>query len=143
MQSGDEEYRKLLTAAIQKQIVIFGPAIILSKARNVPGLVLKDDGEVVSITGDGQEISKRLIEEFGTISSIAVDRFKESMTTISNLPEDKPKAAITGSPAEDTLMPIPAPLPTSLSAEPPNQAAGNNLNQGNTENQVIKEQNKV
>ena len=39
-----DDYKKLLTQVIQKQMVILGPGITLSKARNVKGLTVSDDG---------------------------------------------------------------------------------------------------
>ncbi|MCL5970424.1 MAG: arginine--tRNA ligase, partial [Patescibacteria group bacterium] len=37
------DYKKLLTEVIQKQMVILGPSITLTKARNVKGLTVSDD----------------------------------------------------------------------------------------------------
>ncbi len=162
MQPGDEEYRKLLTAAIQKQIVILGPAITLSRVRSVAGISIKDDGEVISLKHPREELSKKLIDAFGEISGIAADRLKESLGMKTEVSDHKIEVKTaepvrldtankgeanseihTSSPVNDDLVPLPAPLPPTSSAEKSPQLTAENLAQGNSEKENIKEQIKV
>lgn len=68
MSDQNQDYQKLLTEIIQKQIAILGPAIAVMKAKNIPGLNVKDDGTVVSIEGDAQEIVKKLVDQYVDLS---------------------------------------------------------------------------
>ena len=63
-----EEYQKILSEIIKKQIVILGPQIAVLKARNVPGLKVGDDGTVTEISGLEQEILQKLIDEYVALS---------------------------------------------------------------------------
>ena len=63
-----EEYQKILSEIIKKQIVILGPQIAVLKARNVPGLKVGDDGTVTEIFGLEQEILQKLIDEYVALS---------------------------------------------------------------------------
>lgn len=63
-----EEYKKMLTDLIQKQMVILGPNIALDKARKIPGLSVSNDGTVTSLTGDGQMILKGVANEYMVLS---------------------------------------------------------------------------
>ena len=63
-----EEYKKMLTDLIQKQMVVLGPNIALDKARKVPGLKIADDGTVMDISADGQMVLKGVANEFMTLS---------------------------------------------------------------------------
>ena len=57
---GQEEYKKILSDLIKKQMVILGPNIALDTARKVAGLTIADDGEVLQLAGDGQMVLKAL-----------------------------------------------------------------------------------
>jgi len=63
-----DNYKNLINDIIAKQTLILGPAIVLMKAKNVPGLVLDDSGKVVSLTGDPQEVLQSLINEYIALS---------------------------------------------------------------------------
>lgn len=63
-----EEYKKIFSEIIQKQIVILGPQIAVLKARNVPGLSVNDNGEVTNISGNEQMLLHRLIDEYVALS---------------------------------------------------------------------------
>jgi hypothetical protein len=63
-----EEYKKMLTDLIQKQMVILGPNIALDKARKIPGLTISDDGTVTGVNGDGQLILKGVANEYMVLS---------------------------------------------------------------------------
>lgn len=73
------EYQQLLTEVIKKQIVILGPDITLIKARNVPGLVVDDTGTVTQITGEPQQITQSLIDQFVQLSGLIVKKTMEPL----------------------------------------------------------------
>lgn len=88
------DHQKLLTEVIQKQIIILGPSITLAKARNVPGLTVADDGTVVAMSGDPQELTQKLIEQFMELSGLIVKKTMEpllaSYKASSSLPSTPP-----------------------------------------------------
>ncbi len=63
-----EEYKKIFSEIIQKQIVILGPQIAVLKARNVSGLTVDDQGEVTQISGNEQILLHKLIDEYVALS---------------------------------------------------------------------------
>ena len=79
MQDQNQEYQKLLTEIIQKQVAILGPAIAVMKAKNIPGLQVGDDGVVSSIEGDPQEIVKKLVDQYVDLSGQIV---KNALSTV-------------------------------------------------------------
>ncbi len=74
-----EDYKKLLTQVIQKQMVILGPTITLAKARNVKGLTVADDGTVVNIDGQPQALIQGLIDQFVQLSGLIVKKTMEPL----------------------------------------------------------------
>ena len=80
----DQEYQKLLTEVIKKQIVILGPAITLAKARNVQGLTISDDGTVTALNGNPQLITQQLVEQFMELSGLIVKKTMEPL--LANFP---------------------------------------------------------
>lgn len=70
----NQEYQKLLTEILQKQAVIFGPTITFAKARKIPGITIADDGSVSAVTGNPQQITKDLQEQFGELSGFVVKK---------------------------------------------------------------------
>jgi hypothetical protein len=76
------DYKKLLTEVIQKQMVILGPSITLAKARNVKGLTVNDDGTVVNIEGQPQELIQGLIDQFVQLSGLIVKKTMEPLLSI-------------------------------------------------------------
>lgn len=74
-----QEYKKLLTDVIKKQIVILGPDITLVKARNVRGLSIADDGSVTDMQGDPQELIKQLVDQFVQLSGLIVKKTMEPL----------------------------------------------------------------
>lgn len=63
-----DQYRKMLTDLIQKQMVVLGPNIALDKAKKVPGLKVADDGQVLDMDGDPQMVLKGVANEYMTLS---------------------------------------------------------------------------
>lgn len=113
----DQEYQKLLTDVIRKQIVILGPAITLAKARNVTGLTVSDDGTVTAISGNPQLITQQLVEQFMELSGLIVKKTMEPL--LANYPE---LAGTTGNATPTpSSPPPPAPLPPAPVAPTENQ----------------------
>ena len=63
-----EEYKKIFSEIIQKQAVILGPQIAVLKARNVPGVIVSDTGEVTEISGNEQLLLHQLIDQYVALS---------------------------------------------------------------------------
>ncbi len=74
-----QDYKKLLTDVIKKQIVILGPGITLAKARNVKGLTISDDGTVTDMQGQPQELIQALIDQFVQLSGLIVKKTMEPL----------------------------------------------------------------
>lgn len=77
MQQNDQQYQKLLTEVIKKQIIVLGPAITLAKARNVKGVTISEDGTVTAISGNPQEIIQQVIDQFVELSGLIVKKTME------------------------------------------------------------------
>jgi len=73
------DYKSLLTEIIQKQIVILGPDIALSQAKNVQGIKVSDDGTVTEIGDNAQEIIQNLINEYVSLSGLIVKKAMEPL----------------------------------------------------------------
>ena len=63
-----DEYKDLITEIIKKQIAILGPDIALLKAQQVSGLKVDKDGQVVSITGEDEQILQQLVDKYIELS---------------------------------------------------------------------------
>lgn len=68
MEPTHNDYKSMLTEIIQKQIVILGPQIAVLKARNVPGIVVSDEGIVTDVSGSEQVVLQKLIDEYVSLS---------------------------------------------------------------------------
>jgi hypothetical protein len=102
-----DDYKKLLTQVIQKQMVILGPGITLSKARNVKGLTVSDDGTVTNIQGQPQALIQGLIDQFVQLSGLIVKKTMEPL--LSMYPDGNSE------PAQNDQAPA-APTPTTQTA---------------------------
>jgi hypothetical protein len=76
------DYKQLLTQVIQKQMVILGPNITLTKARNVKGLTVADDGTVTQIIGQPQELIQSLVDQFVQLSGLIVKKTMEPLLAV-------------------------------------------------------------
>lgn len=74
-----DDYKKLLSDVIKKQIIILGSDITLAKARNVQGLTVANDGTVTAISGDLKELTRSLIEQFIELSDLIVKKTMEPL----------------------------------------------------------------
>jgi len=63
-----DEYKRMLSDLIQKQMVVLGPNIALDKARKIQGLKIADDGIVLEVTGDPQMVLKGVANEYMALS---------------------------------------------------------------------------
>ena len=79
MAENNGDYKTLLTEIIQKQVVILGPDIAISQARNVPGLKVSDDGTVTEIGDNPQKIIQELINEYVSLSGLIVKKAMEPL----------------------------------------------------------------
>lgn len=66
--ASNEDYGKMLTDLIQKQMVVLGPNIALDKARKIQGLKVSGDGTVLEITGEPQMVLKGVANEYMMLS---------------------------------------------------------------------------
>lgn len=82
MQPQEQDYKKVLTDVIKKQIVILGPQITLAKARNVKGLTITDDGTVTVMQGSPQELIQDLINQFVQLSGEIVKKTMEPLLSV-------------------------------------------------------------
>ena len=64
----NNEYKKMLSDLIQKQMVVLGPNIALDKARKITGLKVADDGTVLEVGGDPGLILKGVANEYMALS---------------------------------------------------------------------------
>ena len=74
-----DDYKKLLTEIIQKQVVILGPDIAILKAKNVKGLEMENDGTVKTINGNPAEVLQALINEYVALSGLIVKKTMEPL----------------------------------------------------------------
>lgn len=58
------DYEKLISEIVKKQIDILGPDIALMKANGVDGLKVDEQGNVTSLSSDGQDILQKLVDEY-------------------------------------------------------------------------------
>lgn len=106
-----QDYKNLLTEVIKKQIVILGPDITLSKARNVKGLTVQDDGTVTDVVGSPQEVTQALIDQFVQLSGLIVKKTMEPLLLGTSVTAPPP-------PAQPTAVPQ-QPTPPQEAATPP------------------------
>lgn len=129
MNTGQQDYKQLLSEVIKKQLAILGPAITLALARSVQGLIVADDGTVTDIAGAPQEVAQKLINEFVELSGEIVRKTMEPLITISQSVSTPTMAPVAASvPAQPIAMsavpaaPTPTasvnPLPTLSTQEP-------------------------
>lgn len=89
----NEEYAKMLTDLVQKQMVVLGPKIALDKARKIAGLSVSDDGKVISVSGDPRMILKGVANEYmalsGQITKMTLDTLLEKYPAVKNLQEEE------------------------------------------------------
>lgn len=89
MQDDSNNYKKMLSDLIKKQMIMLGPNIVLDKARKVQGLTVADDGEVTNITGDPRQVLKGVANEFmalsGQIAQMTLNTLLEKYPGVENI----------------------------------------------------------
>lgn len=95
MDSQKNDYKVLISEVIKKQMVILGPGITLSRARNVKGLKVDDSGEVLELSGSPQELIQELINQFVQLSGLIVQKTMEPI--LASYPQDGSSSAILSS----------------------------------------------
>jgi hypothetical protein len=68
MDPSHDDYKEILTEIIQKQTIILGPQIAVLKAKGVAGLSLSEEGKVLDIVGDPQEVLQKVIDQYVALS---------------------------------------------------------------------------
>ena len=89
MPDQQDEYRKMLTDLIQKQMVVLGPNIALDKARKVPGVKIADDGTVLDMDGNPSMVLKGVANEYmnlsGQIAQMTLNSLLEKYPSVKGL----------------------------------------------------------
>lgn len=62
-------FKNLIADIIKKHVVLYGPQIAVSKARDIEGLDLSAQGEVKQVTGDSEYILRQLIAKYMDLSA--------------------------------------------------------------------------
>ena len=82
-------FKNLIADIIKKHIVLYGPQIAISKAKDIEGLELSREGEVKQVTGDSGYILRQLIAKYMDLSThITKVVF---LALLENYPEDTKK----------------------------------------------------
>ncbi len=131
--TSSSDYKQLLTDVIKKQIVILGPDITLSKARNVKGLTVADDGTVTDVAGNQQEIIQSLIDQFVQLSGLIVKKTMEPLLMLSQ------PTAFTQTPQvpQSQVPTAQAPLPTAIQQPAPVSPAEQTSPAGQAEQPLV------
>lgn len=79
MPNNQNDYQNLFSELIQKQIVILGPDIAVLKARNVSGLKVADNGAVIQMNGNPQELLNQLVDQYVQLSGLIVKKAMEPL----------------------------------------------------------------
>jgi len=82
-------FKNLIADIIKKHIVLYGPQIAISKARDIEGLELSREGEVKQVTGDSEYILRQLIAKYMDLSTHITNVVFLSL--LENYPEDTKK----------------------------------------------------
>lgn len=77
MDNQKTDYKKVISEVIRKQMIILGPGITLSRARNVKGLKVDDSGKVLELSGHPQELIQELVNQFVQLSGLIVQKAME------------------------------------------------------------------
>lgn len=81
MPSNDTDYKTLFSQLIKKQMLILGPDITLAKVKNVIGITVDVNGDVIKLDGDPQKLMQGLINQFVELSGMIVKKTMESILT--------------------------------------------------------------
>lgn len=79
--TNDTDYKALFSQLIKKQMLVLGPDITLAKVKNVMGLSVDVNGDVLKMDGDPQQMLQALINQFVELSGMIVKKTMESILT--------------------------------------------------------------
>lgn len=82
MDTAAQDYQRLLTEAIQKQMLILGPQITLLKAQKIPGMTVTPTGTVTAISDTPQNVITHFLEEFRDLSGPLVKKTMKPLLVI-------------------------------------------------------------
>jgi hypothetical protein len=71
--------KKVISELIKRQMAILGKDITMSRVKNVIGLAVDENGEVVSIDRDAQSVLSDLTNQFVELSGLIVKKTMESI----------------------------------------------------------------
>ncbi|MBI3341677.1 hypothetical protein HY024_00985 [Candidatus Curtissbacteria bacterium] len=81
----NQDYQSLLSDLVKKQMVMLGPGVAISKARQVGALTVTEAGDVTAISGDAQAALKELANQYMSLSGDI------AQTTLTSLLEKYPE----------------------------------------------------
>lgn len=81
-----QDYKKLLTDAIQKQIIILGPQMTWLKIRSIPGITVSSQGVVTALSDTPQNIITHFLEQFRDLSSPLVKKTMKPLLSVIGTP---------------------------------------------------------
>lgn len=136
MPTSEEDYKKLISEMIKKQILILGSEITLSKIKGIQGLTVTDAGDVTAIQGEPQKILQDIINAFVDLSGLIVKKTMESILVTypgmigiaaqGAFGVTAPQPSASPAPATPTVLaPLSAPAPQKeevAKVEPPKEA---------------------
>lgn len=73
------QYQNVLTDLIKKQMVMLGPNVALGQARKVTGLTVTDDGSVIELIRDPQQILSEVAKQYMALSGQIAQMTLESV----------------------------------------------------------------
>ncbi|MEK7559353.1 MAG: hypothetical protein AAB521_03535 [Patescibacteria group bacterium] len=109
MDRNSKDYSLVITEVIKKQMIILGPDITLSRARNVKGLKVDDSGTVTEISGPPQELIQELIDQFVQLSGLIVQKTMEPI--LANYSQDGSASAAILKSVQAQIRPAQSPTP--------------------------------
>jgi len=71
--------KKVISELIRRQMAILGSEITMARVKNVPGLEVGSDGEIILLHRDPQAILADLTNQFVELSGLIVKRTMESI----------------------------------------------------------------
>jgi hypothetical protein len=97
-----QDFQRLLTEAIHKQMIILGSQITLLKVHTVPGLTVSTDGTVTSVSNNPKQVATQFLEQFRDLSSPLVRKTMQPLLSAITPP-------INGTPQISTNQPATQP----------------------------------
>ena len=70
---GDLGHSYIITQIIEQLVLIFGPSITYIKLKRIPGLVIDEHGNLISVKRNADVIAQEIVFQFTQLSKDAVD----------------------------------------------------------------------